>query len=275
MKETFSYLSRYATKEYLLKNNEKLVEIYKNAQNEYEKSQSYSALFVNNFTLFLQISNKYNYVDSSEKASMISEELLHTIEDYDGSTKFITYACTRIDNMFVWKASKDKKRIEMQRNTISSDTQEDEEDELFLQIEDINASQQTRKAEFIMSIDHMFSQEIAQCDLTTLQGRKYRQKLSYAKDIVEILLEDSTLVADQIARKMGWFKKDSEGKYIYTYSKKFPDVIRKIEDGKLVVKEQPIVREACWYKVNKMTSFIKDLFKKYDLIQLSHNEKAL
>ena len=68
MKETYAYLARYTNHAFEQKSNEELVDIYRNSRDEYERSQAFSSLFINNFFILLKISNKYSHVESSEKS---------------------------------------------------------------------------------------------------------------------------------------------------------------------------------------------------------------
>ena len=267
MRETYKYLSMYTSKEFLKKTNEELVDIYKSTHSEYEKSQSFSSLFVNNFLMLLKISNRFTHIDSVDKAEMISEELIKTIESYDGSVKFITYMTTRIGKLFLWDACKNKKEIEIYRNMLSFDEDIDIDGEMCtFQVEDTNMTNNVELVEFKITIDRLIDREIDKCNLQTVSGKSYKRKLEYARKIIDMLFEDDKMSADQIARELKWYKLDKQGHIKYVEKPRNPDYVRVKTDDGIQVVEQTRVIDSSWGKVNKITRLIKDLFRKYEIV---------
>lgn len=267
MKETYKYLSMFATKEFLSKSNEELVKIYKEAKNEYDKSQAYSSLFVNNFMMLLKTANRYGGIDTADKAGMISEELIKTIESYDGSAKFITYMTTRMERMFLWYVCRNSNKMEMHNNYTSLNECVVVDDEVCtFQVEDTKMSNSVKISDFRMTIDNLFNREISGCDMRTVSGRSYRNKLISAQKIVDMLFQDDSLSADQIARLLHWYKKDKNGNVRYVEKPRNPDYIRIVTDKGITVIEKTRVLDASWGKVNKIMRLIKDLFRKYKLV---------
>lgn len=276
MVDTYKYYSRYVDKEDIAKSNEELVESYKAATAESRQSQLFSALFVKNFAMMLKVANNWDYVDSAEKASMVTLELLNAIADYDGSVKFLTYFTTRLENMFLWEYSKKKDiiRIISEAASLDETVDEDPEGEFKYQIEDKFAEQERRTREFYFDIDKMFENEFKYC-----VDKAYYDKLVKAKEMIEILKQDHTLVNDQVARMLGLFvdkatkeqKARDEHAYIFDFSPKYPDYKRvKIVDnaGNLLryeVREEPKVKRAQWSKIADLRKFLAILFAEYGI----------
>ena len=281
MLETYKYLVKFTEKENLKLTNEQLVEMYRNAESENEKSQAYSTLFVKNFAMMLKIANKYNFVDSSDKAGMVSEELVKSIKNFDGSTKFITYLTNRISNLFLWEYVKRKKEIHSLKNSISIDeltNTSDEENrhstEDYSALEDKEQNVKTNTSMFITSINIMFDKEISEHSSNSKADKSYVNKLVTARKIVNLLLEDDKLVNSQIARILGMFVTDKDGNYIYINKPNAPDykLVKYIdESGNERVRQEVItlVRKSKWYTVDKINKLIRELFIKYKLNELS------
>ena len=263
MKETYAYLARYTNHAFEQKSNEELKDIYRNSRDEYEKSQAFSSIFINNFFTLLKISNKYSHVESSEKSGMICEEILKAIRSYDGSTKFITYLTAMVENMFVWDYTNNKKRVALRRNTISLDEKINEDEDYEFQIKDEEEELRTKNSMFILELNSLFDKEISSCP-NTASGLRYKNKLEDARKLVMLYLNRGNMTASQVARAMGWYtKKGIEGKTVD--KSKFPDykVVEKIIDGTVVTSVEKIsaVKEGQWSKVIKMKRFIKELLE--------------
>lgn len=280
MLETYKYLVKFNEKDNLKLTNEQLVSKYKSATTESERSQAYSSLFIKNFAMLLRVSNTWDFVDSSDKAGMISEELLKSIKDFDGTTKFITYLTNRVSNLFLWEYGRRKREIVAQKSSISIDELTNPEDdnrhraEECLEIEDREQTTRFNTAMFIASIDTMFEKEIAEHNSGSRSDRAYINKLTMARKIINILLEDDKLVNSQIARILGLYVTDKNGEYIYIYKPNAPDYtkIRYIDErGETQVRVEtvPRVRKSKWYTVDKINKLIRELFKKYKINKLS------
>ena len=270
MIETFKYLQKCTDENSLRMSNEDLVKLFRGATTEFERSQAVSSLYVKNIAMLLRISNKYTHIDSSEKAGMITEELMKCIKNYDFSTKFITYLTSSVEHLFLWNYTNNRREIEAAQISVSIDDDcEEDEKAVKLQVEDEQETSRMKTREFITSINLMFKKEISMCP-NTKEGERYKEKLINARNIVRLLLLDDKLTASQIARKLGWFKTDKQGNYNYIEKPNAPDytVEKKIVNGNVVsvITSNSRVREAQWPKVNKTMKFIKELFTAYKLI---------
>lgn len=285
MLETYKYLVKFNERKNLELTNEQLVDMYKFAKTENERSQAYSSLFIKNFSMLLKISNKYNFIDSSEKACLVSEELVKSINSYDGSTKFITYLTNRVSNLYLWEYNKRKKEIHLENNTISIDCLTNDKEvasnnskckfEDMHALEDKSEESKFGTSMFLYEINRMFEKEMAEHNSNSCSDKKYIQKLELAKKVIEILLQDDKLVNSQIARMLGLFVVDKKtGKYNYVDKPNAPDykVVEYVDEfGKIRKKQEVIthVKEAKWYKIDKINKFIRELFTKYGLDKLS------
>lgn len=284
MLETYKYLVKFTEKENLGLTNEQLVNMYKNALSENERSQAYSSLFVKNFAMLLRISNKCDFLDSSDKAGMISEELVKSIKDFDGSTKFITYLTNRVSNLFLWEYGKRKSEIKALRNSISIDELTNEHDiantnrnvkiEDRCALEDKKQSSEFNTNVFITSINIMFEKEIAEHNSNSKSDVAYKKKLEMARKVVNLLLEDDRLVNSQIARILELYVTDKNGNYIWVEKPNAPDyrIVKYLdEDGKERLREEKItlVRKSKWYTIDKLNKFIRELFIKHNINELS------
>lgn len=291
MVETYKYLKRYTDEKYIAMANEELAKIYKEAKSENERSQAYGALFIKNFSMSIKIANRYDYVDSAEKASMVSAELLNSISDFDGSTKFITYYTRRIENLFLWEYTKRKKEINTMRGSWSIDEVENDQqdgrsqysiaNEYKCQLEDKQEIVDRRAREFYNDIDRMFERELKYCSDDSKESKSYRKSLELARKIVDIYKEDHTLTSDQVARILGLFRMDKKtGGYMYEEKPKAPDYIMetyKDASGKTLVRvrEESHVKVCQWEKVQKINKFLKELFEEYGLAPKHAEEKSV
>lgn len=278
MISSYRLYSQFVNKDYLSNTNEDLVKMYKSTAIDSERSQIVSALFVKNFTLALGIANKFPHVDSAEKASLVMEELLKAITNFDFNYKykFITYFINCLDNRFIWDYSKNKESILIHMDAISTEEtiEGDPEGEFKVQLEDKFVEMDNRTREFYSEIDTMFEQEFNKC-----VDEDYKSKLMLAKRMIEVLKEDESLVNDQVARILGLFvdkqtkaqKAAGEHNYIYDYSAKYPDYKRvRIVDSKgntirYEVQEEHVVKRAQWGKVAELRKFLASLFVKYGI----------
>ena len=282
MLDTYKQFRRFTTVTYIEKSNEELAQIYKNALNEYEKSQSVGAIFIKNFPAFLRVTSKYNYIDSSEKAGLITMELLNTLNEYDSTkTKFITYLITRIENLFLWNYTNNRNKIEQQLNSISLDAPQntcDEDDEYKLQIEDKYESEKISNLELRLNIERIFDRELFKYKSNISELNALKLKVEFYKKIIGILLEDPKQSADQIARKLGLYRKKEE----YFESTRYPDVeIVQVKDslgrpvydkfGRPVVKDVVTtrVRTSQYEKVQEALRDIRRIFKENKCYLLS------
>lgn len=277
MIETYKQFKRATEEKYVAKTNEELVEIYKNAKMEYERSQAIGALFVKNFPQILKITSKYDYLESSEKAGRVALELVKSLEDYNGETKFITYFTTRIDNLFLWDLGNNKKRIKFNNDVELMSEYErrvnPSDEEQVVEFEDEYETRKQRAVELKLNIERAF-----ECELNQYKGtpeyEKQKSRIEFNRTVLEILSEDPSLCASQIARKLGLFRKKEE----YEYCPKSPDIelVKKRDaDGNIItdrfgrpVMEEIIttrVRTANWNKVQKAVREIREMFTVYNV----------
>ncbi|MEG1565420.1 MAG: hypothetical protein RR342_01595 [Bacilli bacterium] len=283
MLETYKLFRNSTEMNFTNKTNEELVRIYKGAKNEYERSQSIGAIFVKNFPAFIRVTSKYNHVDSSEKAGMITSELVGVLNDYNEDTsKFITYLMTRIENLFLWDYTNNKNKINMSRNTVSiNQTADDEDGEPILQIED--SSQRGIHSSILLhiSIKNAMENEFKKLEmykegLTEKEYKKDLAQLNLNKAVLEILSEDATLDASQIARRLGLFTKKEE----YEVNSRKPEVVitEKVDNlgntlkdkfGRtiLTATENTLVRKVQWSKIQESVRMIRKMFVDYNICQ--------
>lgn len=280
MLETYKQFRRSTTVDYVKKSNEELVQIYKNAKVEYERSQSIGALFIKNFPALLRVTSKYDYLDSSEKAGMITMELVNTLNDYDASSsKFITYLINRAENLFLWNYTNNKNKINFFRNMESLEQHEGvEEDghfsctvnEHYKQIEDPYEKDRQIGVELKISMEYAFDNELSKYSEGTAEYKKAKERIEFDKSVLSILSDDPSQSSDQIARKLGLFSKKEE----YFESKKYPDyaVENVLDDngnpiydkfGRPLLKEIVItrVRKSQYFKVQEAIRDIRRIFK--------------
>lgn len=282
MLETYKQFKRATEDKYVAKTNEELVEIYKGAKMEYERSQSIGALFVKNFPQIIKITSKYDYLESSEKAGRVALELVKSLEEYNGETKFITYLTTRINNLFLWDLGSNGKKIKF-FNEMESISQHEcldkdghfssNQNEHYMQIEDKYETQRYKAVELRINIEKAFEDELNSYAGTS-EYSKQKKRIEFNKTVLEILSEDPSLCASQIARKMGLFRKKEE----YEERQSAPDVeiiVKKDENGNVVTdkfgrvmleeKVTTLVRKANWNRVQKAIREIREMFINYNV----------
>lgn len=282
MLETYRYLVKYTDKKNLELSNEELVEMYKNSKNENDRSQAYSSLFVKNFAMMLRISNKCNFIESYDKAGMISEELIKSINDYNGTTKFITYLTNRINNLFFWEYSKRRSEINALNNSISMDELTSDSDnltdghrfEIMSAMEDKSQKTKIDSVLFITTLNKMFELEIKEHSSGSKYDKAYLNKLELSRKVINLLFTDDKLVNSQIARLLGMFVKDKNDNYIYINKPNAPDYKRiecvDVKGNKRIIEEEiTLVKKSKWYTIDKINKFIRDLFLKYKINELS------
>lgn len=255
---TYQTFTKFADGEYLKKTNEELAKIYKNAKNEYEKSQSISCLYIKNFGLLLRISNKCKFLESSEKASMILEEMVLTLKSYDGSTKFVTYLTARISNLFLWEYGKRKKEILATSSQIS--LEDENEDGIPFQIVDEDQKTKVNSIEFFISVDNIINIEISRYSGEDKESKNMRERLELARKVFNLLKQDDTLVASQLSALLGMFRTDKQGNYILTRDYTIPEY----NSGNLYIAQNDN-RATQWYTINKAKYLLRDLLIKYGL----------
>lgn len=253
MIETYRIFSRFTEKKNLRKTNEELVEMYKTAKDEYEKSQAVSSIYIKNIGMIMNIARRHSYMQQSEKASMILEELVGAVRDYTGEVKFLTYLSVRLRNIFLWEYSRTKKaRIPFEEYISIEDS---DEDSVPMQIADPQQENSLYTIEFFASVQRILRRELAKNNIETKENRLTRRKLLIAEKIIEILKEDSSLGASQIAAVLGLFKRDKSGNYIRTPTYRVQPC--KTSLGEVKEGEN---RETQWYLVNDAKYLLRELF---------------
>lgn len=260
MIDTYNYFRKFTYEKYISMENKDLVELYLHTNNEFEKSQSFGAIYIKNFPAIVKIAGKYNDIDSSEKAGMVTEELLKCLVEYDSTkSEFITYLINRISNMFLWNYTNNKSRIDKERESIS--LSQDEESEYEIQIPDKSCDVSVRSAELRMDIEKAFESEINKYTAGTKEYEKNKERVLFNKKVFELLMEDPSQCADQLARRMGLFRPKEE----YYECRLHPDydIIEELdESGKKVkrVVTNTLVRTSQYEKIQRAIKELRQLF---------------
>lgn len=278
MLETYKQFKRATEEKYVEMTNEELVKIYQNAKMEYERSQSIGALFIKNFPQIIKITSKYDYLESSEKAGRVALELVKSLEEYNGETKFITYLTTRVNNLFLWDLGNNKKKIkfysEMESiNQECLDKDGQVESGFVREFEDKYETDKYKRIELKLNIEKAFNDELNSY-VGTSEYPKQKQRIEFNRTVLHILSEDPSLCASQIARKMGLYRNKEE----YEEKRTAPDieiVAKKDASGKVMVdkfgrvileeKITTLVRKANWNRVQKAVREIREMFVEHNI----------
>ena len=277
MLDTYRLFRKTLLERYTKMSNEDLVKAYKNSKSENERSQAYCALFVNNFPALIKITGRYSDIESSEKAGMVSAELLRTIEDYNFNVKFITYLVTRMENMFLWSYTNNKNKRDFNYSLISLNEKVSSEDpesgEIMDSVEDRRSTRAYSSEEFQQDVKSAFINE-----LNKYKGKpeynKMLEQLKFDFKVMSIMYKNPDYSADQIARKLGLFTRKEE----YENKPENPDYFysqKKDESGRLVydkhgapIMEEHIVvrvRKAQWGKIGDSKKRIRDILRNYGI----------
>jgi len=269
MLETYKLFRKSLRENYARMTNEELVKAYRESVSENERSQTYCALFVNNFPALLKVTSKYSDIDSSEKAGMVSAELLRTIQDYNFKNKFITYLITRMENMFLWNYTNNKNRRDFDSSMRSLNEKVDDSNsesaEIGDNIEDKRSTYAYLSEEFKQDVKKAFVTELLSYR-NTPDYKKMLEQLRFDFSVLRIMYNNPDFSSDQIARKLGLFTRKEE----YENKPNNPDYFyeKKVgENGEVVVIEKVVtrVRKAQWGKIIDSKKRIRDLLVKYGI----------
>lgn len=261
MIETYKIFSRFADKKNLVKTNEELANLYINAGSEYDRSQAVSCIYIKNIGAIMNIASRHTFTQSPEKASIVLEEIVNSLSSYSGETKFITYLSTRLKNAFLWECTRTRKSRTPFEACVS--IEESDEDSMPFQLVDPAQEKSLYTVEFFASIHKILKEEL-KCYRGNDRGdRLARRKIIIAGKIVDILSEDSSLGASQIAAVLGMFKKDKNGNYKRKQGYRVQPCKTRLGE----VKEGEN-RETQWYLVNDAKHFLKDLIEENNLAKI-------